>query len=82
LRRHAACQGFGKLIRQFPLHPRGSWVADVRAQGRDINFNIADRPARLGQSVLTRDRREKRRGAAYRKRDPAYQSKIMHGQPP
>jgi hypothetical protein len=62
--RHAARQGLGKFIRDSLLHPRGCRVADVYPQRRDINLNIADRKARLRQSVSTRDRREKPKGAA------------------
>jgi len=76
LRRHAAGQGLGKLIRQSLLDPRRCRVAHVYAQRRDINSKIADRKARLRERVLTRDRREKRN------RHAAYQSEGIHCPPP
>jgi hypothetical protein len=50
----------GKLLRERLLHPRGCRIADVCAQRRDIDSNIADPKARLGKSALTRGRCEKR----------------------
>jgi hypothetical protein len=74
--RHAARQGVGKLVRQSLLHPRGRLVAGICAQRRDVNLNVVDRKARLRESILTRDRREKRN------RDAGYQSRGINGPPP
>ena len=78
IRRHAARQCFGKLIRKFLLHPRRCRVAGAYAQRRNINSNIANRKARLGKRVLTRNRREQRKRSACMSRGATHQFKRGH----
>jgi hypothetical protein len=46
-----ARQALGERAGELPLNPIGGWIARIRAQGRDVDLNVAEPDAGLRQKM-------------------------------